>query len=450
MWRSLALILTAALASVPGVQAAHGKPAPGASALATAVRVIEPGGRGATSPEPPAGGGRTTLASFAYPGDGAVVLSGAVDATSSRSIAAAAASAAAAANVANLSLFDGEITADSVSARDAATSAGGARGGGGATVVHLQALGRPISRGVVALGSWGSLTVGARSVDRNAPRGVKSYESSEIGVLVALTRAHDGLPAGSLIEVAVTQAAAATAPPPSPPAPPVSPSLVPGDRPQLLPAPSGPLVGVPQVVEPPLGSGAYVFPVYGRVRYSDDYGTLGPGVNYRHGVDIFGQLGQPLVAVASGTLYAVGWTKAGGNRLWLRDSDGNEFYYSHLSAFAADAVQGAHVSAGEVIGFMGDTGITAGEPNHLEFEVHPVSLLYLGSQGAVDPGPYLAGWRRVAAVSLAPDTGWAPNVRATAAAPEPGAILVSSSNIASVGAAGSGALRRVLTPGGDG
>lgn len=441
--------LAASTAAVGPAQGARLSRSPSASALAAAVRVIEPGGRGDSSPEPPANGGRTSLPSFSYPGDGSVVLSGAVQATSSRSIATAA-TATAGATVANLSIFDGEITADSVSARDAATSAAGARGGGGATVVHLQALGRPIGRGTVTLGSWGSLTVGAGSVERSAPRGVKAYEGSVIGVLVKLTEAHDGLPAGSLIEVAVAQVAAATAPPRRPPPPPVRPSLVPGDRPQLLPAPSGPLVGVPQVVEPPLGTGSYVFPVYGRVSYSDDYGTLGPGVNYRHGIDIFGQLGQPLVAVASGTLFAVGWTRSAGNRLWLRDRDGNEFYYSHLSAFAAAAVQGAQVSAGEVIGFMGDTGLTGGGPSHLEFEIHPVSLLYLGSQGAVDPAPYLAGWRRAASVSLGPDTGWAPNVHATATAPEPGAILVSSSDIASVSAGGSVGLRRALSARGDG
>jgi hypothetical protein len=88
-----------------------------------------------------------------------------------------------------------------------------------------------------------------------------------------------------------------------------------------------------------------------------------------------------------------------------------------------------------VIGFMGDTGASDGETNHLEFEIHPVSLLYLGSQGAVDPGPYLATWRRPSSVALAPSTGFAPNVRATATAPVPGAMLVSSATIASAGVA---------------
>ena len=55
---------------------------------------------------------------------------------------------------------------------------------------------------------------------------------------------------------------------------------------------------------------------------------------YHHGDDIFGQLGQPLVAVADGTVFSVGWNKIGGNRLWILDEQGNEFYYAHLSAFS--------------------------------------------------------------------------------------------------------------------
>jgi hypothetical protein len=298
--RSLAIVFGAALVVATGAQGAHAKRAPSATVLAAAVRILEPGGGGGTSPEPSAAGGRTSLASFSYPSDGSVVLSGSVQAASSRSVGATA-TAEASASVANLSIFDGEITADSVSARDAATSAGGAHGGGAAQVVQLQAFGRPITKGVVKLGTWGTLTVDARSLDRSAPRGVRSYQGSTIGVLVALTQAHAGLPAGSSIEVAVAQVAAATAPLPAPPAPAVRPSLVPGDRPQLLPAPAGPLVGVPQVIEPPLGSGSYVFPVYGRARYGDDYGTLGPAAGYRHGIDIFGQLGQPVGPERPGT-----------------------------------------------------------------------------------------------------------------------------------------------------
>ena len=50
-------------------------------------------------------------------------------------------------------------------------------------------------------------------------------------------------------------------------------------------------------------------------------------------------------------------------------------------------------SVGQVVGFMGHTGDAEGTPVHLHFEIHPVSLLYLGYDGAVDPTPYLDAWR---------------------------------------------------------
>ena len=153
------------------------------------------------------------------------------------------------------------------------------------------------------------------------------------------------------------------------------------------------------------------------------YGSSNSGASWQHGIDIFGQLGQPLVAVADGTLFQVGWNHISGNRLWLRDKQGNQFYYSHLSAFSTLTSNGAHVRAGQVIGFMGDTGNSGGEPTHLHFEIHPVSTIFLGADGAVNPGPYLAEWHRISSLSFPVETGWAPAVPGTIKAPEPAASL---------------------------
>ena len=145
---------------------------------------------------------------------------------------------------------------------------------------------------------------------------------------------------------------------------------VPGDRPQLLPAPTAPLLGVPQLATPALSAGPYVFPVYGRASVNDAFGSLAPGVDYAHGDEIATTLGEPVLAAAAGTLYGVGWSRVGGNRLWLRDGQGNEFYYGQLSAFSSLAANGAHVRAGQVIGFAGDTGESQGGPA-LEFQLRP-------------------------------------------------------------------------------
>ena len=95
---------------------------------------------------------------------------------------------------------------------------------------------------------------------------------------------------------------------------------------------------------------------------------------------------------------------------------------------------------------MGNTGYTGGEPTHLHFEVHPVSLLFLGADGAVDPAPYLASWHRLVSLAFPVATGWAPTVPGTIKAPDPGAVLTGSKDIDCSGLDPAG-LRRLLHPG---
>jgi hypothetical protein len=189
------------------------------------------------------------------------------------------------------------------------------------------------------------------------------------------------------------------------------------------PAPSPPFggFGSPSDARPTLGGGPYVFPVLGPAAFVDSFGAPRATVAWHHGDDIFAPAGAPVVAVAAGTLFSVGWNDIGGKRLWLRDREGNEFYYAHLSAFSPIALEGARVAAGEVLGYVGTTGDAAGTPAHLHFEIHPVSMLGLGYDGAVNPTWYLESWRRLTERSAA-------EIQA-AAAPRPGAILLSASDI---------------------
>jgi hypothetical protein len=203
----------------------------------------------------------------------------------------------------------------------------------------------------------------------------------------------------------------------------------------------------PPRVHPPLTGGRYVFPVYGPSSYSDSYGYPRADVSYHHGVDVFGQLGQPLVAIADGTVFSVGWNRIGGNRLWIRDAQGNEFYYAHLSAFSTLAVDGAHVKAGQVVGFMGNTGDAEATPYHLHFEVHPVSRLYLGYDGAVDPYPYLQAWQRLEDLPFAAAGAWVSALGGKKiGAPQPGAMLLAMSDISSADGLDPASLRRALAP----
>jgi hypothetical protein len=206
-----------------------------------------------------------------------------------------------------------------------------------------------------------------------------------------------------------------------------------------IPTPAG--LG-PQLITPALGGGPYVFPVYGPVQFSDTFGGPRADVSWHHGDDIFAPLGSPILAVAGGTLFSVGWNQIGGNRIWLRDRAGNYFYYAHLAAFSTLAVDGATVRAGDVIGFVGNTGDAAGTPYHLHFEIHPVTLLGLGYDGAVDPTSYLERWQQARDLEAAAPAGFGWSRRS---APAAGAILLASSDISSADGLDPGSLRRALT-----
>lgn len=373
---ALLLALGSAAAAAP---ARPGKPE--ASAQAVAITIAIPGRPLFEAVVAPVSHS-ASMPAFSYPADGAVLVSGAANAAAAETTARTGVSAKSSASVENVSFFDGEITvaAVSIDAQALAGRAGASGKIGLASVSDLQALGHPLSAHRATVGGWGVLTVAKRLPLAPRPGSGTSYVSSAAALDLTLTREHDGLPAGSEIELAVVTADAGRVPLPAPtPRAPASNGPLPGDRPQLLPETTGPLLGVPQAITPPLGAGRYVFPVFGTVRYGDTFGELAADSDYLHGVTVFGELGQPIVAVTDGVLYAVGWNRTDGNRLWLRDGSGDEFYYGHLSAFAALTGDGVHVTAGEVIGFMGDTGTTLGIGPQLNFEVHPVSLLFLGS-----------------------------------------------------------------------
>ncbi len=154
---------------------------------------------------------------------------------------------------------------------------------------------------------------------------------------------------------------------------------------------SAPVLGLPRRPAPRsaiVAGDGYAFPVVGEVGFTDDYGAPRAVTGWHHGTDLFAATGTPVVAVADGTLSRVGVNTLGGNRLWLTDDAGNAFYYAHLSAYAPAAVAGARVVAGQVIGFVGNTGQAITTPPHLHFEIHP------SAGDSVNPYPYLVAWER--------------------------------------------------------
>jgi hypothetical protein len=350
-------------------------------------------------------------------------------------------------SVSGVSLFGGELTADSVNLRATSHATSSVAGGSLAesAVTNVIALGQPVAPGInarVPLGDWGYAVLLEQGVVRQSTTTRRGHRGFVTGIHVHLTADHGGLPAGTEIFVGYAEAAAtalkgssAPSPQPLPEPTPTPPPPHPAPPPDVQPAPSG--------VKPQLTDKGYVFPVYGPSSFSDDFGGPRADTIWHHGNDIFAPKGAPILAVAEGTLFLVGWNTIGGNRFWLRDLQGNEFYFAHLSAFSPLARDGAHVKAGDVIGFVGDSGDAAGTPPHLHFEVHPVELLWKGYDGVVDPYPYLLAWKRQADISF-DVSGW---TSPGGQAPAPAAVLLEADDISTMSGLDPGAFSTLLDMG---
>jgi murein DD-endopeptidase MepM/ murein hydrolase activator NlpD len=89
-------------------------------------------------------------------------------------------------------------------------------------------------------------------------------------------------------------------------------------------------------------------------------------------------------AVADGRITDKAWDqpdRIAGNALELTVANGTFYFYAHLLDFAPGITVGERVQAGEIIGWVGQTG-NASSP-HLHFEIHP------GGGDAVNPYPYV-------------------------------------------------------------
>jgi hypothetical protein len=316
--------------------------------------------------------------SIAYPADGSLLTASSIDLHTSGC------ETGGRAQVRELSLLGGAITARRVTL-----------GVGGSDVtVRIRGFeigGRPASLQPgrrLAIQKWGSATA----------RGI-GPQPREVGALVVrLIQRHAGLPAGTVLLVSFAGLPQQPAVKAEPQAPRRVAKPVKHARPTAHKRHKR-LRGRPLTVTPPLGLSRYVFPVAGTSDYVDTYGAFRGDVpgNWHHGDDIFAGLGTPVLAVADGTLNRVGWERLGGWRLWVRDTKRNEFYYAHLAGYSPLALHSKHVKAGDVIGFIGNTGDAFTTSPHLHFEIHPHSLLQLKYNGAVNPTSYLDHWQRVTA-----------------------------------------------------
>lgn len=95
-----------------------------------------------------------------------------------------------------------------------------------------------------------------------------------------------------------------------------------------------------------------------------------PVLKYRKmhtGVDWSARRGTPIIASGNGTVKKAGWASGYGKQTVLKHANGYVTSYSHQSAIAKGVVPGAKVRQGQVIGYVGSTGLSTG--NHLHYEL---------------------------------------------------------------------------------
>jgi murein DD-endopeptidase MepM/ murein hydrolase activator NlpD len=107
------------------------------------------------------------------------------------------------------------------------------------------------------------------------------------------------------------------------------------------------------------------------------------GINRPHnGIDYAAAPGTPVRAIGDGVIARAGWSGGYGNLVEIRHQRGYSTRYAHLRGFGNGIRAGARVRQGEVIGYVGSTGLATGPHLHYEFHangrpVDPNSVRYL-------------------------------------------------------------------------
>jgi hypothetical protein len=159
------------------------------------------------------------------------------------------------------------------------------------------------------------------------------------------------------------------------------------------------LAGTASAAKPSATVPTLIFPVAGPATYTDDFGQARPGGTHQ-GNDMLATKKTPVVAVEAGKIEFWTTSASAGCMLYLYGASGTMYEYIHLNndvtmrndnrgkcvagtAYAPGLKNGSKVSAGQMVGYVGDSGDANGLHAHLHFEVHP------GGGKAVSPYSYL-------------------------------------------------------------
>ena len=92
------------------------------------------------------------------------------------------------------------------------------------------------------------------------------------------------------------------------------------------------------------------------------------GFNKKHtGTDFAAPMGTPIMASGSGTITRAKWCGGGGNCIKIKHNSTYETVYAHMKSFAKGIKVGKKVKQGQIIGYVGSTGMSTGP--HLHYEV---------------------------------------------------------------------------------
>ncbi|MDE7311579.1 MAG: M23 family metallopeptidase [Eubacterium sp.] len=109
------------------------------------------------------------------------------------------------------------------------------------------------------------------------------------------------------------------------------------------------------------------------------------GVRGHEGCDLMASVQQrgyyPVVSVSDGVVEKIGWLPQGGYRIGIRSSHQVYYYYAHLAEYEDGIEEGTEITAGQLIGYMGDTGYSEVEGTTGNFPVHLHFGIYLDLEG---------------------------------------------------------------------
>lgn len=118
----------------------------------------------------------------------------------------------------------------------------------------------------------------------------------------------------------------------------------------------------------PSDTGGMTWPVAGRITSGFGY-RIHPILRFARlhkGVDFGAGWGSPIVAAADGRVSAAGWAGGYGRQVRIAHADGIGTSYSHMSSIVAEP--GSYVRRGQLIGYVGSSGLSTGP--HLHYEVY--------------------------------------------------------------------------------